>query len=47
MTPIKEVEFRSVTLTQMTPILVLLATAAVIAMLLLKIEITVCRRTSM
>jgi hypothetical protein len=45
-TQIKEMEFRSVTLAQITPILALLATVALIAMLLLKIEIIVFTRTS-
>jgi hypothetical protein len=43
--PNKEVEFQSVTLVQMAPILVLLANVALIAMLLIKTGITVFGKT--
>jgi hypothetical protein len=46
LTPNKEVEFKCVNLVQMTPILVLLATVALIAMLLTETDITVLGKTS-
>ena len=46
LTPNKEVEFKCVTFVQMTPILVLLTTVALIAMLLIETDITVLGKTS-